>query len=339
MSIHVIKSGLLTTVQDSGRYGYQKYGVIVSGAMDRNSCRLANLLVGNAPNAAVLEMTIAGPIIELQEDVLLAICGADMAPVIDGEPVQMNKAVWVRKASTIKFSSARTGCRTYLAVAGGIDVPLVMDSRSTYLRAGIGGLNGRALQKDDLLPVGSPSNHAGKVMKQMRDQADTGHFREMDWGVSNGFQSDDRDGTIIRTIPGRQAEWFTDESRKLFLSEAFTVSTQSDRMGYRLNGPELALQNKKDLLSEAVAFGTIQVPPDGNPIVLMADRQTTGGYPKIGQVITADLPVMAQLKPGEKIYFNEMKHSEAQELLLENEKHFEQLKVSIDLKKEQEGYA
>ncbi|WP_174612934.1 biotin-dependent carboxyltransferase family protein [Virgibacillus ihumii] len=339
MSINVIKSGLLTTVQDSGRTGYQKYGVIVSGAMDASSSRLANLLVDNAPDAGVLEMTIAGPILEFQEDALIAICGADMAPEIDGKPVQMNKAVWIGKASTLKFSSVRTGCRTYMAAAGGIDVPPVMDSRSTYLRAGIGGFNGRALQKKDALAVGTPSQYAAMRIEQMQNQAGAEHFLEMDWGVSLDPLPDYRDGAVIRTIPGRQSEWFTKESHALYLSEAFGVSTQSDRMGYRLNGPQLALENQKDLLSEAVSFGTIQVPPDGNPIVLMADRQTTGGYPKIGQVITADLPVMAQLKPGEKIYFNEIQHSEAQALLVESEKEFEQLKVSIHLKKEQEDYA
>ncbi|HLS10475.1 biotin-dependent carboxyltransferase family protein [Lentibacillus sp.] len=339
MSINVIKPGLLTTVQDLGRHGYQKYGVIVSGAMDSDSCRLANLLVDNEKDAAVLEMTISGPTIEFQEDTLIAICGADMSAEIDGHPFQMNKAVWVKKASVLQFKSVQSGCRTYMAVAGGVDVPRVMDSYSTYLRAGIGGFKGRALQKDDVLPVGSPSNYAGILMKQMHTEADAGHFREMDWGVSMNSLPDYREGAIIRTIPGRQAEWFTEKSRELFLSEPFTVSTKSDRMGYRLNGPELSLQNQQDLLSEAVAFGTIQVPPDGNPIVLMADRQTTGGYPKIGQVITADLPAMAQLKPGEKIYFKEIKHSEAQTLLVENEKQFEQLKISINLKKEQEGNA
>ncbi|WP_077325394.1 5-oxoprolinase subunit C family protein [Virgibacillus siamensis] len=339
MSIKVAKPGLLTTVQDSGRYGYQKYGVIVSGVMDVDSTRLANLLVDNESDAAVLEMTITGPTIEFQEDALIAICGGDMSPEINDKPVQMNKAVWVKKASTLKFKSVRTGCRTYMALAGGIDVPPVMDSRSTYLRAGIGGFNGRALQKNDRLPVGSPSKSAAMMIKQMQKQAGAAHFLEMDWGVSLDSLNDYRDGAVIRTIPGRQSEWFTEESRSLYLSEAFSVSTQSDRMGYRLNGPELALQSRKELLSEAVAFGTIQVPPDGNPIVLMADRQTTGGYPKIGQVITVDLPAMAQLKPGEKIYFKEIEHREAQELLVEKEKQFEQLKVSIHLKKEQEGYA
>lgn len=338
MSIKILKPGLLTTVQDLGRYGYQKYGVIVSGVMDSNSFRLANLLVNNELNTPVLEMTIVGPTVEFQEDTLIAICGADMSPEINGCPVQVNKSVWVEKASTLTFKSAKSGCRTYIAIAGGIDVPPVMGSYSTYLRAGIGGCNGRALQKNDTLSVGFPSNYAKEMMNRMRLKADGNLFLEMDWGVSLGFPSDNYDGTMIRTIPGRQAEWFTEESRKLFLSETFKVSTQSDRMGYRLNGPELALQNQKDLLSEAVAFGTIQVPPDGNPIVLMADRQTTGGYPKIGQVVTADLPAMAQLKPGDTIYFKEIEHSEAQALLVENEERFEQLKVGINLKKEREGY-
>lgn len=337
MGINVLKAGLLTTVQDLGRYGYQKYGVIVSGAMDANSSRLANLLVDNGLDAAVLEITIAGPTIEFQEDALIAISGADMSPEIDGESVQMNKSVWVKKASVLQFKSAQSGCRTYMAIAGGVDVSLVMESRSTYLRAGIGGFNGRALQKEDSLPIGSPSSYASKLMNQMQKQSYGKSFLEMDWGVSLNSIPDNRDGSVIRITKGRQLQWFTEESRTLFLSEPFTVSTQSDRMGYRLNGPGLSLEKHKDLLSEAVAFGTIQVPPDGNPIVLMADRQTTGGYPKIGQVITADLPVMAQLKPGDSIYFKEINHSEAEALLMENEKHFEQLRVSINLKKEQEG--
>ncbi|HEX7064527.1 MAG TPA: biotin-dependent carboxyltransferase family protein [Bacillales bacterium] len=332
MSIKIIKPGLLTSVQDLGRHGYQKYGVIASGVMDPLACRITNLLVGNDEGAAVLETTLLGPKIEFQEDALIALGGGDMSPSINGEAVQSYRSVWVKKGSVLQFGPSQSGCRVYLAVAGGVDVPRVMDSYSTYLRAEIGGFQGRALKKEDVLPTGSLSDFSVKLMKYLQEQSNGETFREMGWGISSELLPEIKKNPTIRTLRGRQFEWFTNESREKLFSEAFEVTTQSDRMGYRLKGPKLSLTEPKELLSEAVTFGTIQVPSEGNPIVLLADRQTTGGYPKIGQVASVDLPVMAQVKPGEKVSFKEIGHEEAQRLYLENERNMQRLKLGLDLK-------
>jgi antagonist of KipI len=330
--IKCLSSGLLSSIQDLGRYGYQKYGVIVSGVMDTLSHRLANILVGNDENAPTIEMTLLGSSIRFEEDVLISICGADLSATINGKAIHLHRPIYVKKGSVLSFGRCRVGCRAYLAVAGGFDVPSVMGSYSTYIRAGIGGYHGRALKAGDKLKIGKPSETAKSIMQTLSDDYAGKGFSETSWSVATELHATRKHQPVIRVMKGRQATWFSEKSFQMFLSESFEISPKSDRMGYRLVGPVLNVETSEDMLSEAVSFGTIQVPPDGQPIILLADRQTTGGYPKIGQVITADLPILAQLKPGEHLRFKEVTQHEALQFLLEFERNIQLLKTGISLK-------
>ncbi|USG68418.1 biotin-dependent carboxyltransferase family protein [Brevibacillus ruminantium] len=331
--LKVIRPGLLTSMQDGGRTGFQKHGVIVSGVMDPFAHRIANLLVGNEGNEATLELSLMGDAWEATEHVLLAICGADMNPMADGVPLPMWKPVWIRAGTMIKFSGCRRGARAYVAIAGGFQVPLVMNSRSTYLRAGIGGYQGRALQKGDELKAEAPSERSQKLFDYLEKHAEGRTFYAPDWGIAAELFPRYDASPVIRVIRGNQYDWFTEKSRQDFFQKGFRVNTQSDRMGYRLDGPVLErIESDRELISEAVTFGTVQVPAEGNPIVLLADRQTTGGYPKIAQIVSADLPLIAQTKPGDTLYFREIAHQEAERLLFEREQLIQQAKLGIQLK-------
>ncbi|MGK5507861.1 biotin-dependent carboxyltransferase family protein [Brevibacillus formosus] len=330
MSIEVVSPGLCTTVQDRGRHGYQRHGVNVGGAMDALSVQIANMLVGNHRDEAVLELTMKGPTLFFQKDMLIAICGGDLSPTINKKTVKSNRAVWVRSGSILQFSHAKQGCRAYLAVAGGWDVPIVMGSRSTNLRAGFGGLAGRMLQAGDRLEHNPQSSFSLYLAKQLEQKAEDAAFSYTDWFIpcSNFAKSWE---SVIRVIRGDQFDDFTAESRQSFFEQAFQVSPQSDRMGYRLTGPTLALTSPLELISAAVTMGTIQVPPDGQPIILMADRQTIGGYPKIGYVATVDLPIIAQLQPGESVRFQEISLHDAQRALYERERTIHEIKLGMEL--------
>lgn len=330
--IKVLKPGLLSSIQDLGRTGYQKFGVIASGAMDPFSHRMANLLSGNEENDPALEITMMGPTLTFEEDTLISICGGDLSPSINGQPIRTWRSVFVKKGSELKFGGCQKGCRAYLAVSGGFAVPEVMNSKSTYLRAGIGGFKGRALKAGDVLETGKPSLQSLKMKdylsKQLLDKA----FVENDWGIAPKLIPETVGNPEIRITRGRQFDLFTYESRIQLFNHAFEVTAQSDRMGYRLKGPALALSEHAEQISEAVNFGSIQVPPDGNPIVLLADRQTTGGYPKIGQIAAVDLPLLAQAKPGDALRFAEISNEQAQQLLIKREMKLKELKQGIFLK-------
>ncbi len=303
MGFEVIKPGVLSTLQDEGRYGQRKYGVITSGPMDLFAHRAANILVGNDGGAAVLEMTLLGPSMVAQKDMLLSLCGADMEVDIDGNRVPFWRPFLIRKGDQLNVHYAVKGCRAYLAVYGGFEVKPVMGSRSTYLRARIGGHQGRALQAGDVLPV------------KQEVVGDNLHYP----GSVSAFIRPDYEGNpVVRVVRGKEAALFTDASRRNLLAQSYIVTAQSDRMGYRLEGMKLELSDgvPSEMISEAVIQGTIQVPPSGQPILLMADCQTTGGYPRIAHVITADLPLAAQVKPGGKLRFREVSHREAQEQIL-----------------------
>lgn len=329
MTIKVNKSGLLTSIQDLGRYGSQKYGVIASGAMDTLSHRIANMLVGNSENEAAVEMTMLGAHFEFQSDSMISICGGDLSPILNDRPAKMWRPLFVKKGSVLSFGGAKKGCRAYLAVAGGIDVPEVMGSKSTYLRAGIGGYEGRAIENGDILSVGKMSEQSIKLNEALLDSAPRS---EIEWSASPEFIPFLREDESVRVIKGRQFDDFSEESKSMIFSETFKITPNSDRMGYRMEGPQLTLEDKTEMISEAVSFGTIQVPADGNPIILLADRQTTGGYPKIAQVASVDLPYLAQFKPGEVVRFKEISLEEAQELLIDNERRLQLLKQGMLLK-------
>ncbi|MBP3041160.1 biotin-dependent carboxyltransferase family protein [Bacillaceae bacterium Marseille-Q3522] len=329
--MRIVKPGLLTTIQDLGRYGYQKYGVIASGAMDMFAHRLANLLVGNEESEATLEITLLGPVIEFTEDSLISICGGNFSPSINKCPVQLWRPILVKKGSFLSFAAVKDGCRAYLAVSGGYRIKSLMESKSTYLRAGIGGFKGRALKEGDELQTNRTAVFSLPVFYELQKKLATNSFLEMKWGVDPRLTAIYKEKNNIRIVRGRQFHLFTEQSRMRLLSEPFIVTTKSDRMGYRLQGATLELLKQGEMISEAVSFGTMQVPPEGNPIVLMADRQTTGGYPKIAQVASVDLPLMAQAKPGDRLWFHEISHEEAEKLYLEREGYIEQLKTGISL--------
>ncbi len=283
MALEVMEGGMQTTVQNLGRYGYQRYGVPVAGAMDSFAFQAANALVGNSLNEAALETTIGGPTLRATESCLIAVTGADLSLRVNGRSLPSWMTVFVRRGWIIEFGEQKRGCRAYLAIAGGIDVPLIMESKSTYLRGGFGGFLGRALREGDLIPVGQTAFHlpslAGKEFPADRipDYSDTPE---------------------VRVVLGPQDDYFTDEGIATFLSSEYKVSPTSDRMGYRLRGAEIAHKGQADIISDGIVLGSVQVPADKQPIVMMADRQTTGGYPKIATVISADIPLLAQCVPG-----------------------------------------
>ncbi|ARD49067.1 biotin-dependent carboxyltransferase family protein [Sporosarcina sp. P33] len=327
MSVNVLNPGLLTTVQDIGRTGSQKFGVLVSGAMDSYSMRIANLLVGNDEREGVLEITLFGTSLQFEEDTLIAITGGDLQTTVDGITVPNWRPLVVKKGSVLKFGFAIEGCRAYLAIAGGIDIPVVMGSKSTYLVAGIGGFNGRALQQNDKLSFGDLTESNERVWTSIEKLSGTA-----DWAVPyHPFISLESVQTI-RIIKGTEYERFNDTSKKRLVTQPYVVTPQSNRMGLRLEGSELALTEKLELLSEGVTFGTVQIPPNGKPIILMADRQTAGGYPKIAQVITADLGSLSQVKPNSKLHFQLITHAEAERELIAKEELINQIKIGIRYK-------
>lgn len=333
MSIRILHPGLLTTIQDKGRYGFQQQGVIVSGAMDAFALRAANLLVGNEEHEAAIEVTIMGPAMRFEADLLISICGGNLSPAVDGCPIPLWRPVSVKSGTTLEFGACRSGARAYVAVAGGIDVPAVMRSKSTFLRADIGGFHGRALQKGDVLHPGALSSRAAHYAKCLTGRRGTRPFHAAEWFIGGSLMPAYAANPVVRIIRGRQYEQFTERSKQLFLTSSFQVTPQSDRMGYRLNGPALECNERDgaEFISEAVSFGTVQVPYDGNPIILMADCQTIGGYPKIAQAVSVDLPVLAQVKPGETVRFAEISLQEAEKLYIRREMELEKMAKTISL--------
>jgi len=293
MEISVIRGGMLTTVQDLGRVGHRSAGVPLGGPMDPFALRMANLLVGNAADAAVLECTLLGPELLFSADTLIALGGAEFEGLAAWQPKV------VSAGSRLKLGAARKGCRGYLAVAGGIDVPVVLGSRCTYVRAGLGGFQGRALRDGDVLP-------GVDVARRLQNH----------WQIDPRILPGYAEAGTVRVVRGAQLDEF---GGALFAAE-FKILPQSDRMGIRLGGAKLTrIGGATELVSSAVAPGTVQVPPDGQPIVLMADAQTLGGYPQAAQVISVDLPLMAQLQPGGRVKFTEVTLEQAQKLAYDRE--------------------
>ncbi|HEX8455613.1 MAG TPA: biotin-dependent carboxyltransferase family protein [Longimicrobium sp.] len=311
--IEVLRAGLLTTVQDLGRTGFQDQGVPVGGAADPVALRIANLLVGNAQGAAGLEMTLAGPRLRFARTALIALGGAGMTADLDGVPIPFWRPVRVRAGETLGVRGARTGCRAYLACAGGIAVPPVLGSRATYLPSAFGGFEGRALRTGDRLPIGKASAQSAAVRTAIEREGRRNGVAS--WRVAPSALPAYRAEPELLLIPGSHTDALTESSRARLFSERFRVSQHSDRMGCRLEGPALVLSAPIELTSEGVAPGTVQLPPGGSPIVLMADGGTTGGYPRIGHVATVHLPLLAQLRPGDHLRFRMTTLEEAHRLL------------------------
>jgi biotin-dependent carboxylase-like uncharacterized protein len=296
-ALEILRAGPLTTVQDRGRGGCQKFGVTVSGAMDEVALRVGNILVGNAQDAAALEISFLGPEIRIRADVALALTGAEVAAELDGRPVPWYQAFLARAGQTLDIRHCTRGMRAYLAAGGGIDVPVRLGSRSTSLAAGFGGTEGRPLRDGDVVAVGpivgSPARWAGRSVPGI-------------WRPTFALPQ------TIRVVLGPQDDAFTEAGRRTFLESSYEVSPSSDRMGCRLEGPAIEHAGAADIISDWIPLGGIQVPGNGKPIILLADRQTTGGYTKIATVIGPDIPKLAQLRPGDRVRFEGLAIRDAQ---------------------------
>lgn len=308
MRVEVLKPGAQTQMQDLGRYGYQGLGVPVCGVMDEWSHRLANLLAGNAQDEATLEIVLTGPTLRFEAATRIAICGAELSPRLNGRPLGPDRAIEVPAGGVLEFGPCTAGMRTYLAVHGGFIASPLMGSRSSYLRGGFGGFQGRALRKGDVLELHdlpTPASARGPRVRPLLP--------------SSLPRNSPGEAAWLRVMPGEHWGLFDAEAQILFAQAEFRIGSQSDRMGYRLEGPPLQRRDKSELISEAMSFGTIQVPPDGQPIVLMAERHGTGGYPKIAHVISVDLPRLAQLAPQRLLRFEPVTLEAAQTLYLQRE--------------------
>ncbi|MEH3112458.1 biotin-dependent carboxyltransferase family protein [Pedobacter terrae] len=328
MKISIIKPGLLSTVQDMGRYQYLSQAVPVAGAMDELAHRLANKAVGNDDHCATIEFTYADASFKAETSILIAYAGDGAFLVYNNELMPAEKPLFVAAGSVIKLINNPLGVRTYLAIAGGWDVPDVMESKSTYLTAAFGGYKGRALQKTDILVSGSKlSEISYKILNQLTKRSLT----YPNWSISrNSLLPENR--KKIRVVLANEICWFDATSILSFLTNTYAIDLRSNRMGYQLTGKPLVKKVKEELLSTAVSPGTIQVTGNGHLVILMADCQTTGGYPRIAHVAAVDLPLCAQLKPGDGIQFSEISRVEAEELYLEREYDLSLITKAINVK-------
>lgn len=317
--LRVLNPGMFTTVQDLGRKGYQQYGMPVSGSMDTYAHKLANLLVGNEPEEATLEMTILGGTYVVEKDTFIAITGAHMNPVINNERILgMWRAIEVRKGDKLTFNAANCGCRTYLAIAGGFKIDRVMESKSTYVRGKLGGHQGRTLTKGDELGL----DKHGDLYAQLN-----GRF------ISAQYIPKYEKSIVLRAILGPQEEAFTHQGIANFFSAEYIVSNEFDRMGYRLEGKRIEHVDSADILSDGIVKGAVQIPGHGNPIIMLSDCQTTGGYTKIAHIITSDLWKIAQAKAGDSIRFKAIDVEEAHTLLKADRDVIESIKRDFESKR------
>ncbi|WP_040978721.1 biotin-dependent carboxyltransferase family protein [Oceanobacillus jeddahense] len=310
----VIKPGLSTSIQDLGRAGYQKYGIPTSGAMDAFAHRIANLLAGNQEEEATLEIMLMGPQLKILQDAVIAIGGADLSATIDETPLQPWKSYRVYSGQILSFGKPIYGTYAYLAVKGAFLIEEVMESKSTYVPAGIGGFEGRILQKGDRLIAGDTdltSVRAGRYLKAV----DTPNYEQH---------------RPIRVIAGPDLAAFSNETYQQFYQESYRITEQSNRMGYRLEGKALPHAEEADIISDAVLPGTIQVPANGQPIVLLSDRQTTGGYARIATVITADIPFLVQKRIGSEVQFLSISLERAQADYLQQQRYLQLLRTGLN---------
>ena len=296
----------MSSLQDLGRWGFQQFGVPIGGAMDKVSAALANIICGNDENEAVIEMTLHGTLIMFNEAAFCAIVGGGCKAYIDDVELPFNRLLWIPAFSIIKTTASIQGCRSYLAVSGGFNVKKVLGSASTYTPSGIGGINGRNLITGDMLAFKREQNlHAASNLHMLPNGVGISHWHTADLVVPTP------DIATVHAIKGPEFDRFNTASQEDIFNSIFTISSQSNRMGYRLEGKKLTLEHKAEMVSTAVTTGIVQVTHEGDPIILMADAQTTGGYPRIARICAADLPLLAQCRPGAKIQFREIGEGES----------------------------
>ena len=312
MGIRILKGGMLTTVQDLGRTGYQSQGFSVAGVMDVRSFKIANLLLDNPENEAVLDFTLIGPTLQFTSATIIAITGGDFSPTINGEPAPMYTALYMNKGDILKFGSARTGSRGYVAFSSYLDIPVVMGSRCTNLKSKIGGFKGRKLQADDYINFRIKRRYLPFFLSRKLD-----------------IDEFDQEEAVLRVVMGPQDDLFSKQGIETFLNSKYTVTSDFDRMGCRLEGTFIAPKETSDIISDGIAFGSIQVPSHGKPIILLADRQTTGGYAKIATVASVDIPKLVQRKTDHQIRFQAISVQEAQKLYLEEIEELDEMRKKI----------
>ena len=330
MNIIVRSAGFLTSVQDLGRTGFRQSGVSVGGALDSHALRVANALVGNDDNAAGIEATLGTLRLQFNDERVVAWCGGAFAVRINGEDLPPGHAGLVGKDEELTMVAPNGGGRAWLAISGGIGVPPVLGSRSTDLRGNFGGHEGRALRDGDELAVGVKERRF-EIADEERRRFQTAAPWVSEWSAPTPWAATAHRDGFVRIVRGTHWDRFTPEAQSSLVTNSFAVTADSDRMGARLDGPELERIDATDLLSEAVAPGTLQVPPNGKLILLLGDCQTVGGYPKIAHVISVDLPIAAQLWPGDAVRFREVSLAEAQDLLREREEDFARFRVGLSL--------
>jgi antagonist of KipI len=323
MSLKIIKPGFFSTLQDQGRWGFQSFGVPVSGVMDEEALTRVNLLVGNDEKSAVFEFTMHGAEIELGDDALIALSGGGAHVFYDGKELPFNRPIHLRKGFVLKFMLSLEGCRSYLSIAGGLEVNEVMNSASTYTPSKLGGIGGRTLKAGDEIRF---KNKLSLLSTKIKDSLplDQNVVSIARWSLGKKTYSKN-----IRFIKGPEWDWFPVFDRHMITQSEFLILPSSNRIGYKLKGESLQRTSKQELISTAVAKGTIQCTPDGTMIVLMADCQTTGGYPRIATIISADLSACAQKKIGDTMQFTEVSFAEAEQLLLEKHRTQREMKSGI----------
>lgn len=315
MSLKIFKAGILDTIQDWGRYGHQHLGINPGGAMDKFSAQIANMLVGNDVKEAVIESHFPASVFIFQQPALIALSGADFCASINGEKIPCLHPVLVNKNTVLQFHKTATGARAFIAVQGGFNVPLWLGSSSTNLKAEVGGFKGRALRKDD--EIGFKQDNI--LVSHLK----TKEFLVLPWKADDKWENNRTNEILI--LPGNECCRFTDKSKEKIFGQPFTITNQSDRMGFRLKSEPLVTTNAEEVISSAVSFGTIQLLPDGQLIILMADHQTTGGYPRVAHVISAHHSRLAQMKAGEMIRFRLASQQIAEELYIKQQQHLLQL--------------
>lgn len=307
----------MDTIQDAGRYGYRYLGINPSGAMDHYALSVANFLTGNSSNDAVIELHFPAASVFFEQPALIAITGADFSPTINAEEVPMYQPILINKFGILQFEGFKKGARAYLAVSGGLNISKWLNSFSTHLRASAGGLNGKGLQKDDEIPLNGLNESYKRILGKEE-------FIVLPWKADD-VKNENTDNEIL-VLPGNEWGLLSNQAKDDFLNQSYTITINSDRMGYRLDTKQpLFSESKSEMISSAVSFGTVQLLPDGKLIVLMADHQATGGYPKLAHVITAHHSKLAQMKAGDKFHFGITSIEKAEEMMIERYTHLGQL--------------
>ncbi len=315
----------MDTVQDMGRYGWQHLGINPGGAMDKLSAQIANILVGNDTNEAVIESHFPAAAFFFEQPSLIAISGADFSANVNGEEVPCMRPILVSKYSILQFHGIKNGARVYLAVHGGLDIQPWLNSFSTHLKAATGGFKGRTLQKDDEIAFRKEIDLTGLLGKK--------EFEVLSWKADDDWGNNNTEEILV--LPGNEWNRLNDKSKEKFFDYSFLISSHSDRMGYHLKGETISTITQEEVISSAVSFGTVQLLPDGQLIVLMADAQTTGGYPRLAHVISAHQSRLAQMKPGDRFHFRFTNQQTAEELLIKQQQHLLQLENACKFKLEQ----